>query len=91
MKKSRISLVILALIILSLYLGKTYAADVTRNLGAQMERPFETKGIYQYAVPVGEDTRWYTVVKIYDNENKDFSKYTKPIYCIFSTDYVNFS
>ena len=50
MKKSRISLIILALIILSLFLGKIYAADVTRNLGAQNERPCNPISTYQYGV-----------------------------------------
>ena len=84
MKKSRISLIILALIILSLFLGKIYAADVTRNLGAQNERPFNPISTYQYGVKGQEEgsTLYYTLVKIYDDNNKDFSKYTKPIYCI---------
>ena len=84
MKKSRIPLIILALIILSLFLGKIYAADVTRNLGAQNERPFNPISTYQYGVKGQEDgsTLYYTLVKIYDDNNRDFSKYTKPIYCI---------
>ena len=84
MKKFKILLIALILITAGVFFSKTNAVDVTRSLGAQMERPFETKAKYQYAVKGETDgsTRWYTVVKIYDNENKDFSKYTKPIYCL---------
>ena len=84
MKKFKILLIALILITAGVFFSKTNAVDVTRSLGAQMERPFETKAKYQYAVKGETDgsTLWYTVVKIYDNENKDFSKYTKPIYCL---------
>ena len=84
MKRIKILLIALILIVAGVFYGKANAANVTRSLGAQMERPFETKAKYQYAVK-GEtegSTLWYTVVKIYDNESKDFSKYTKPIYCL---------
>lgn len=60
----------------------------TRSLGAQMERPFDPSNSlgkkYQYAVngKTEGSTIWYTVVKIHDETNEDFSKYTKPIYCL---------
>lgn len=84
MKKIKVLLIALLLVIVGAFFTTAYAADVTRSLGAQMERPFETKATYQYAVDGEKDgsTLWYTVVKIFDNNNKDFSKYTTPIYCL---------
>ena len=84
MKKIKVLLIALLLVLTGAFFTTAYAADVTRSLGAQMERPFAPKATYQYGVE-GKDagtTRWYTVVKIFDNNNKDFSKYTTPIYCL---------
>ena len=80
MKKVKILLIALILIIAGAFLGETNAADVTRFLGAQEKRPFETESKYQYFAK--GTTEGYTVFKIYDKENRDFSEYTKPIYCL---------
>lgn len=87
MKKIRILLIALLLVLGGVFFSNTYAANTQRSLGAQMERPFETKAKYQYGVK-GEtngSTLYYTVVKIYDNNDKDDSGnllYARPFYCL---------
>ncbi len=81
MKKIRILLIALLILIISgLIFGNVYAADITRSLGAQTERPF-TSSTYKYN---GGDSLYYTVVKIFDNDDKISEElaYTKALYCL---------
>lgn len=86
MKKIRILLIALILILGGALFSKAYAATSQRSLGANMQRPF-TPAKYQYGV-VGAsegETLYYTLVKIYDNEDKDSAQdllYTRPFYCL---------
>ncbi len=84
MKKIKVLLIALLLTIAGAFFTTTYAADQTRTLKAQKERPFDPKSKYQYKVEGQEEGTelLYTVVKIFDDNDRDFSKYTKPIYCL---------
>ncbi len=81
MKKIKILLIALILILGGAFLSNTYAAETTRNLKAQLERPFNPKSKYQYTV---SDNLKYTIVKIYDENDKegDSLAYTKALYCL---------
>ncbi len=76
MKKVKILLIALILILGGVFLSNTYAA--TRNLGAQLNRPF-TNSKYQYLVPSNTTDVKYTVVKIYDSADREFAK---ALYCL---------
>ena len=85
MKKVKILLIALILILVGVFFGSTYAAkgDV-RNLGASLTRPFENVK-YQYLVPGDTTDLLYTIVKIYDNSDKDAQDnlaFTKALYCL---------
>ena len=47
MKKIKVLLIALLLVLTGAFFTTAYAADVTRSLGAQMERPFAPKATYQ--------------------------------------------
>ena len=86
MKKIRILLIALILILGGAALNKTYAADETRSLGANMQRPFNN-ATYQYGVEgkSAGSMLYYTAVKIFDNLDRDASNnllYNSAIYCI---------
>lgn len=90
MKKIKILLIALILIIGGVFFSSTYAANGdTRSLGAQLTRPFEdpnyTNPKYKYTVPGKAGDLLYTVVKIYDDADKDVSNnllYSKALYCL---------
>ena len=87
MKKIKVLLVALILILAGMIFNNVSAADVTRSLGAQIDRPFTPAGKYQYGVKGETDgsTLYYTVVKIYDDEDRDTSDdllYSRYIYCL---------
>ncbi len=83
MKKIKILVITLILILSGVLFGTTYAEEAkTRTLADQIDRPFNEPSIYKYIVP--EDSE-YTVVKIYDKEDKDDQgklKYSKVFYCL---------
>ena len=90
MKKVRVLLIAIILILLGGFLASnTYAAkNDIRNLSASLTRPFAdskfTNPKYQYTV-AGEATDiLYTIVKIYDNNDKvnDVLSYAKALYCL---------
>ena len=86
MKKIRILLIALILILGGIVFSKTYAADETRSLGANMQRPF-SNATYQYGVEgnTSGSMLYYTAVKIFDNADKDASNnllYSNAFYCI---------
>lgn len=89
MKRIKILLIALILILSGVFFGSTYAAKGdTRNLGAQLTRPFAdsnyTNPKYQYTVPGTLGNVQYTIVKIFDNADKadDVLAYTKALYCL---------
>jgi len=90
MKKIKILLIALILILGGVFFSNTYAAKGdTRSLGAQLTRPFQdpnyTNPKYQYTVPGEATDLLYTIVKIYDNSDKDAEDnlaFTKALYCL---------
>ena len=85
MKKVKILLIALILVLGGVFFGNSYAAKGdTRSLGASLTRPFENLK-YQYTVPGNTTDLLYTIVKIYDNSDKDAEDtlaYTKALYCL---------
>lgn len=85
MKRIKILLIALILVLGGVFFSNTYAADTERELGAQMERPF-TPAKYQYRVKAdnNENSDVYTVVKIFDNKDKESNNllYSKSFYCL---------
>ena len=82
MKKIKILLVALLITLLSMSLSTVYAAQ--RTLGAQEARPF-TNLIYKYRAGANGNDKVYTVVKIYDNSDRDAQNallFSKAIYCL---------
>ena len=81
MKKIKILLIALILVLGGVFLSNTYAVEVERELGAQIQRPF-TPAEYMYTV---KDNLKYTIVKIFDTLDKDSSNnliYSKVLYCL---------
>lgn len=89
MKKVKILLIALIVILGGVFFSNTYAATGnTRSLGAQLTRPFAdpnyTNPKYQYTVSGGTTDLLYTIVKIYDeaDKNADSLAYSKALYCL---------
>ena len=82
MKKIKILLIALILVLAGAF-ASVYAADGERSLGAQLTRPF-TNLKYQYLVRGNSTDVKYTVVKIYDADDKvdDELAYEKVLYCL---------
>lgn len=81
MKRIKILLIALILILVGVFFSSTYAVEVERRLGAQIQRPF-TPAEYMYTV---KDNIKYTIVKIFDNLDRDSSNnliYSKVLYCL---------
>ena len=84
MKKVKILLIALILVLGGVLFSTVNAASVQRSLGAQLTRPFENLK-YQYTVPGNATDLLYTIVKIYDNSDKDAEDnlaFTKALYCL---------
>ena len=85
MKKIKILLIALILVLGGVFFNGAYAANVERNLGAKMERPF-TPAKYQYRVKADEsgNSVIYTVVKIFDDADRESNNliYSTPFYCL---------
>lgn len=85
MKRIKILLISLILILGGVFFSNTYAADTERELGAQMKRPF-TPAKYKYRVKADNNGNSvvYTVVKIFDNKDKESNNllYSKSFYCL---------
>lgn len=91
MKKIRILLIALLIVLASAIFNQSFAVD-TRNLGAQLTRPFNDDnndgivGNDRYVFNAGEsgNRKIYTTIKIYDDAEKDSNKllYNSSIYCI---------
>jgi len=86
MKKIRVLLIALVLILTGMFFSNSYAAQ--RTLGAELNRPF-TNSRYQFRVEgrMGNNQITdilYTVVKIYDNADKNGNTklYSKALYCL---------
>ena len=85
MRKVRILLIALVLILCGVFFSNAYASIVdTSFLGSSLTRPFVNLK-YQYTVPGGATDLLYTIVKIYDNSDKDAEDnlaFTKALYCL---------
>jgi hypothetical protein len=90
MKNLRVLLIVIIVILLGgFFANNAYAANGdARSLAASLTRPFSdpkfTNPKYQYRVAGGATDVLYTVVKIYDDEDKmnDVKLYSKALYCL---------
>ena len=81
----KIKILLIALVLGGVFCSNIYAANVERNLGAGMERPF-TPAKYQYRVKsdASGNSVVYTVVKIFDDADRQSNNllYSRPFYCL---------
>jgi len=83
MKKVKILLIALVLILCGIFFSNVYAEQGDESyLGASIERPQNLK--YQYVVPGNSGNIFYTIVKIYDVNDKVGNElaYKKNLYCL---------